>query len=429
MKRKRTISGNIEKHGRKWRWRRTINGQHVKVVLEATSEHEALEQALSLEKNPHLLISDLWTRELSLHIAELKKTQSLSESYAERRRTILSKAAVDMRIDSPSQLNQKRIEQWLSDVMARTNTTSTRNNYLIHLHQFTKWLHKNNKIYIDPASRINQIKHEFTPRNTFLTSAEIRQAIDEAKKTGDKELELILLLGFECGMRHGEISAAKATWVDLTHNTITIPAIEKDDSWSRKGQLGRKREVVIEMVKELRQWFLDNGVPEPFLLKPSQPWGKYIYRYDFKKKYLTHMRKCGHPDLTIHDMRRSFGSNRIIAGRSIEQVANWMGIHPNTAWKYYARFTPVTGEIEHGSAAHAEAQQTGGSSSPRKKESKKQKKKSPNKKNHWESLENSLKKLKKLHQSNLIDETEYKELKYETLQQISLGRNPPKSLP
>ncbi len=351
MKQKRPITGNLEKHGRKWRWRRTINGQHVKVVLEATSEQEAIAQALMLEKTPHLLISDLWERELILHIAEVKESKSISNHYASDRKQILTKAAADMRIDKPSQLTRKKIESWLGDVLDRTDRPATRNAYLTHLRQFTKWLVTRNKLYVDPASEIQVLRTEFKPRNTFLTSANIRKIVDSAKESGDKELELILILGFECGMRHGEISAARASWVDMAHNTITIPATEKDSSWSRKGQAGRRKEVVIEMVKELRQWFIDNGIPSPFLLKPNQPWGKYMYRYDFKKKYLTHMKKCGHSEVTIHDMRRSFGSNRVIAGRSIEQVANWMGIHPNTAWKYYARFTPNTGEIEHGSAA------------------------------------------------------------------------------
>lgn len=354
MKRKTKITG-LDKHGRKWRWRRTVNGRPVRVVFEAQSREDAIAKVLEFEKKPHIFISDSWEHELELHLRHITHTKQLSKHYASVRRLILTKAATDMRIHTPSQLSRAKIEKWLESVLDSTGKAGTRNTYLIHMRQFIKWLVAQKKLYTNPAEDIDQLHVEFKPRNTFVTSTEVREIIDAAKATGDKELVLILLLGFECGMRHGEISAAKSSWVSMTHNTITIPATEDDSTWSRKGRAGRRKEVVIEMVSELRHWFTENGIPSPFLLKPDQPWGKYKYRYDFKKKYLNHMKKCGHPDLSIHDMRRSFGSNRVIAGRSIEQVAHWMGIHPNTAWKYYARFSPNTGEIEHGSAASVAA--------------------------------------------------------------------------
>lgn len=328
----------------------------------------------------------------------------MSSNYTATRKRILLKAASDMSINNPNQLTEEKITKWLEVVASRTGKEETRNTYLIHFRQFTKWLTDKGKLYIDPCVNIESNQTEFTPRNSFLEAHEIRKIIDAAKLTRDKELELIILLGCECGMRHGEISAAKAEWVDLERNTITIPATETDKSWSRKGQVGRKKEVVIEMVSELRQWFIDNGIPSPYLLKPKQAWGKWKYRYDFKKKLKTHLKNCGHPDITIHDMRRSFGSNRVIAGRSIEQVANWMGIHPNTAWKYYARFTPVTGEIEHGSAASAAMP------APDEKETEEEKKES--------SPEENLLVIKDLLEKGLITEAEHKKLKKKILKKL-----------
>jgi hypothetical protein len=79
-----------------------------------------------------------------------------------------------------------------------------------------------------------------------------------------------------------------------------------------------------------------------------------VYRYEFRKKLRNFLKAEGFPDVTIHDLRRSFGSNRVSAGVSIEQVAKWMGIDPRTAWKHYARFVVKTGAIEIGSAATAD---------------------------------------------------------------------------
>ena len=400
MKRKKTISG-LDKHGLKWRWRKTINGKPVSVVFEAASEQEAIAQVLEFQKSPNIHSCGLWERELTLHIRDTQRIKSISDHYAADRKQILTKAALDMHISKPTQLTRLKLEYWLGDVLARTERPATRNAYLVHMRQFVKWLLKNNKLYTNPTEHLSPIHAQFKPRNTFIEAKEVRNIIDAAKRTGDKELELILLLGFECGMRHGEISAARGSWIDLKRNTVTIPAIENDSSWSRKGRAGRRREVVIEMVKELRQWFLDNGVPEPYLLKPTQAKGKHMYRYDFKKKLRTHLKNCGHASVTIHDMRRSFGSNRIISGRTIEQVANWMGIHPNTAWQYYTRFTPNTGEIEHGSAASTAPIKTSDPSPPPEK-----------------SPLNSFSDLEKLRKENYITEAEYQEKRKKLIEEL-----------
>ncbi len=385
----------LDRHGRKWRWRRTVDGTPVRVVFDAESEQDAIAQVLEFEKAPHLLISKKWERELELHLNYAARTKDLSKHYLRDRKQTLTKAADDMGIENPDQLTESKIRKWLSDVLTKTDRPATRNAYLIHMRQFTKWLTTHDRLYLDPAKDIHAIKVDFTPRNVFFESHQMRKLIDSAVTKGDTELELILLLASECGMRHGEISAARADWVDLKNNAILIPAVEKDATWSRKGTTGRRRPVVIEMVKELRQWFKRNGVPSPYLLKPKQPWGKQLYRYDFKRKVMTHFRNNGFPNHTIHDMRRSFGSNRVSAGLSIEQVANWMGIHPNTAWKYYARFVPSSGEIELGSAAA----------------SKKIPAPPP-------SIKERIQELNNLHDEKLINDKEYRNLKKKLLEKI-----------
>lgn len=348
---------HLDRHGRKWRWRRTIDSTPVCILFDAPSEQAACTQVLAFEKHPHLLVSGNWEREVETHIQDKLAQKLITKTYADTRTRILTLAGNDIGITHPRQLTPESITQWLQSVTERTGKDATRNSYLTHLKQFTAWLKDKHKIYIDPCADIKRIRTDFIPRDTFLTNTNVRTILDAAIAKQDIELELILLLACECGMRAGEIGAARADWVDLQHGTITIPATEKDETWSRKGQIGRKKNVVIEMVSELKNHFRKHGIQSPYLLRPNQPWGKWKYRYDFKKKVRNHLTSCGFPDITIHDMRRSFGSNRVIAGRSIEQVAHWMGIHPNTAWKYYARFTPVTGEIEHGSAASSTPQE------------------------------------------------------------------------
>jgi hypothetical protein len=84
--------------------------------------------------------------------------------------------------------------------------------------------------------------------------------------------------------------------------------------------------------------------------------GKNRYRFEFKKRLKGFMTARGLGNVTIHDMRRSFASNRVSAGVSIEKVANWMGIDVKTAWKHYARFIPADEEINRGSARGVESE-------------------------------------------------------------------------
>jgi hypothetical protein len=58
----------------------------------------------------------------------------------------------------------------------------------------------------------------------------------------------------------------------------------------------------------------------------------------------------GHGHVTVHDMRRSFASNRVSAGVSNEKVANWLGDTIAVAWKNYSRFLPVDSDINLGAA-------------------------------------------------------------------------------
>lgn len=349
-RRKKYAVKGLDRHGRKWRWRKMIEGRKIEVTFEADSEQQAVAHVLALMDRPELVDAGKWDFEVEAFIADSRARGVLSKNYAQSRRNVLLRVGRDLGLDSPTGLTEARIRRWLDGVAEGGAVPKTIAGYLGDLKAFSKWLVKGRKIIADPAKGIAQPVIQASLRDVFLEREEIRALIDAAKVRGDPELELILLLAAECGMRFGEISAARADWVDVKRGTITIPAEEKDGSWSRKGRRGNLRGVTVEMVGELREWFGRHGVPSPYLLRPEKGWGKHRYRYDFRKKLGAFLSGQKIEGLWIHDLRRSFGSNRVSAGVSIEQVANWMGIDPRTAWKHYARFVPVTGAIERGSA-------------------------------------------------------------------------------
>lgn len=349
-RRKRTSGGirGLEWHGRSYRWRRMVNGKRLRVNLETADYDEAVAKVLELEGRTEVIDGAPWEEEVDRYIAEQKRMGKLSEAYGRSRRTVLKKAGRDMGVTAPRELTAARVRAWYAAV-TKERSAQTANHYLAHVRVFARWLVKRQRLLMSPVEEVESAAVQGRTRSVFVPAERVRELLDAAREE-DAELELILLLGFECGMRHGEMSAARGEWVDLAAGTITIPAAEVDGTWSRKGRTGRKKAVTVPLVARLREWFDAHGVPRPYLLQPEVRPGRAVYRYDFRKKVAGFFRRQGLEGVWIHDMRRSFGSNRVSAGVSIEKVANWMGIHPGTAWRHYARFMPADREIERGSA-------------------------------------------------------------------------------
>ena len=156
--------------------------------------------------------------------------------------------------------------------------------------------------------------------------------------------------------------ACRATWFDLPRGCVTVPPSDAKEAgavaagvWRRKGRAGRRRAATVPLSEVMLELIAHHGLPEPFVIAPKKAWGKSRYRFEFRKRFEAFMAAAGVPEVTIHDLRRSFGSNRVSAGVSIEKVANWMGIDPKTAWARYARFVPADGDINKGSAGAAGA--------------------------------------------------------------------------
>lgn len=334
-----------------WRWSRMIDGKRHRVTFQAPSADEAIAQAMRLEKRPALVTGAGWDREVARYLEEAETAGKLSKHYAGTRRSALLLAGNAMELETVGSLTPARVRAWYLAEVERTKA-GTAKHYLLHLRGFAKWAVRQRLLHEDPTGRIELPSVQGEPRQRFLPVGEVSKVLEQARAEGDAEMELLLLLGFEVGMRRGEISSARAEWVDLERGLITIPAVDKAEgaAFKRKGLEGRRRAVTVPMTGAVREWFERNGLPAPYLLRPDQAWNGGRYRYDFRERFARFMERAKVADFTAHDMRRSFGSNRVSEGVSLEKVANWMGISPATAWKHYARFIPADREIERGAS-------------------------------------------------------------------------------
>jgi hypothetical protein len=100
-----------------------------------------------------------------------------------------------------------------------------------------------------------------------------------------------------------------------------------------------------EKFQKFLEGYLANRNPDSYVLKPGQARGRAEYRYDFKRLLYTHFKRCG-VVCSIHDMRRSFASNRVSQGRSIYKVAKWLGDGVLVVEKTYGHLAPADRDID-----------------------------------------------------------------------------------
>lgn len=367
----------LYQRGEWWSYRKEVDGKRVWIPLKTRDRNEAIRMAIELRDQKPLAPSDAWKVEVNAYIEARAKAGRLSVRTQETKRRFLENFGERFKLSTPRDVTpaivRKFVESpglWKKEALA----VSTLVSYFNHLRTFLSWCVDRGQLRENPCAGIQIEEVVDDTRDVFVPSHEVAQLIDAAP---DETLRLILMLGFECGMRRGEIDAARPEWVDMERGVLVIPA--RSEAWRRKN----RRRAIVPLTRRLRDYFQEHGLNSPYLVAPEKAPAKWRYRFDFEHRWQVYMRSKGYADaecggcrhrwtpeaeaarkrcpecgsgevvydpVTIHDMRRSFGSNRVSAGVSIEKVANWMGIDVKTAWKRYARFIPVDSSIELGAA-------------------------------------------------------------------------------
>jgi integrase len=144
-------------------------------------------------------------------------------------------------------------------------------------------------------------------------------------------------------LRKSEIIAARVNWFDLRAGLLHV----QNDPASRFILKDRENRA-IPLTKKFQRFlgeYLAGREPNSYVLKPEQAKGKTEYRYDFKRLLYTHFKHCG-VTCSIHDMRRSFASNRVSHGVSIYKVARWLGDGVLVVEKSYGHLAPADKDID-----------------------------------------------------------------------------------
>lgn len=340
VRRDKKKAPGIYRRGSIW-WLAITDSSRIRhfISLETKKLTEAIDRAEEIRSRPDIVAPGQWKPETEEYLRERVAEGRLSAMYARSRKTHLALFAKEHDIRTPSQVTLKMLQAW-HDRRAKLNP-NTAKHYVLHVRGFLAWLVSKNRLQTNPAANVRFHSRPARTRDVFVPREKVAELLDKAK---GRDLLLILLLGFECGMRRTEICEARVEWLNLDAGTITIP--RQTATFQRKN----RRSSTVPLTSRCLRFFKAHKWPGPFLLRPEKAHGKHIYRVEFEDPFKSHLETNGCPGVNIHDMRRSFCSNRIAAGMSVEEVAFIVGDTPQVVWRNYARFIPATHRAELGAA-------------------------------------------------------------------------------
>lgn len=158
-------------------------------------------------------------------------------------------------------------------------------------------------------------------------------SIEEAKNllsVCDKHLYPIVLTALHTGMRKTEILQLKWDQVDLAHNVILLKWDETKTDEARQVPINSAvREMLMKQPR-----FIDSGYvfahPES-----HKPYG------DIKHSFKAALKRAGIRNFHFHDLRHTFASHLIMAGRSLREVADLLGHKDIKMTMKYAHLAPA----------------------------------------------------------------------------------------
>jgi len=163
------------------------------------------------------------------------------------------------------------------------------------------------------------------------------------KECPDLRLRFVLVAGFLMGMRKNEIIQCQWGWFDYANKVCNIPLLK------RKGQAKPANPPMIagvfDILKELRAALPKAPAPTDYILEPQTQQGRARYRWDFKKPF-NEYQKSKNCKFSAHDMRRSYATNSVQIGISLEVISGWVGDTVRTLEMHYSKLNQYDARAE-----------------------------------------------------------------------------------
>lgn len=163
----------------------------------------------------------------------------------------------------------------------------------------------------------------------YLTADEVRRLFAELDANRNVQVAQIIRLLLYTGARKGEILGARWEDVDLERQLLVVPAAR---SKSKKVRYIPLSSAAVDLLMSLPR---HDGVPWLFVSpKTGKPPRSIFFAWDTMRK------RAGLPDLRLHDLRHSYASFLVNAGRSLYEVQRLLGHHDPKVTMRYAHLSP-----------------------------------------------------------------------------------------
>lgn len=328
------------RRGRIWWFKWGARGNTFRQSLKTDNEELAIQRALEIRGRPELSHSKEWEAEVKAWASLKLRMGEFRPQTAENRQQVLLAFGKAIKAGAVTQIVPQHVEEWHQ---ALSVTPSTAESYLSYLSSFFSYLVEEGKIRSNPCKTVRRRKVRRAARRGFLEPDEVDKLIHGAP---NDEMKFILLAGFDAGLRTAEIVEARPEWFDMKRGLLHV---QRSATWEPKDREDR----TIPLTDRFRE-FLEAFRQKPFMIAPKalpqRPARKgakkrWRYRYDFRRPFKDYVAKMGHPDLTRHDMRRTFASLRVSAGVSIYKVAKWLGDGVSVVERHYGHLIPGDADV------------------------------------------------------------------------------------
>lgn len=238
----------------------------------------------------------------------------------------LADITTEVLLDARKRLRQER---GLADSTVNSRFATLKK--MLNLARMKGWIDK------ECWSEIDEFNVVRAPTN-YWTRAEVAMAFQAAAEDEHVKIAtLMLVFGIHLGLRKNE--AVNVRWVDLdldrVHPTTGQPSpvcrIQQREDFRTKTYENR----IIPISPEAKRLLQKNRIEgTEFVLQPQRNLfkkrggTKRVYRYDPLKVWLRVRKGAmerGAKQITFHEMRSTFASLCLQAGRSAEEVARWLG--------------------------------------------------------------------------------------------------------
>ena len=166
-------------------------------------------------------------------------------------------------------------------------------------------------------------------RERFLTAQEVQRLFAELDSNPNVQVGQVIRLLLYTGARKSEIIEAKWEEIDFERRLLTVPVARSKSKRPRHIPLS---DAAIALIRSLPR---QDDMPWVFFNPRTRKPPVSIFH-----AWNTIRKRVGMPDLRLHDLRHSYASFLVSAGRSLYEVQKLLGHHDPKVTMRYAHLAP-----------------------------------------------------------------------------------------